>query len=184
MTVKLKSLSKEIPKFRSDEDLEAFLDQDISDYLEREQFSSVRFRFGSKKHSNSIVEIEGVGDVYAKELAQIGVKTVQELLKRGNTPKGRKELEEATGIGPSLILQWVNYADLFRIKGVAGQYSELLEASGVDTVLELSKRKPENLQLKMLEVNAERNLVNRPPSLKMVLDWITQAKSLGRGIHY
>ena len=134
--------------------------------------------------SNSIIEIEGVGDVYAKELAKIGVKTVQELLKRGNTPKGRKELEESSGIGHSLILRWVNHADLFRIKGVASQYSELLEASGVDTVLELSKRKPENLQPKMLEVNDDKNLCNRPPSLSMVQDWVAQAKKLGRGVHY
>ena len=93
----------------------------------------------------SIVDIEGVGEQYAEKLKAIGIASVEALLDKGATAKGRAEITSKSGIGAKLILRWVNHADLFRIKGVAGQYSELLEASGVDTVVELSKRKPENL---------------------------------------
>ncbi len=91
-----------------------------------------------------VIEIEGIGPVYADKLQKAGVATVEALLDQGSTPAGRKKLVEKTGIGDTLILKWVNHADLFRIKGIAGQYAELLEKSGVDTVVELSRRKADN----------------------------------------
>lgn len=125
-----------------------------------------------------IIDIEGVGDVYAEKLQAAGINTVDELLERCCTPKGRKELEEATEISGKLILRWANHADLFRIKGVGPQFSELLEAAGVDTVKELRHRVAENLQPKLEEVNAEKNLCNRVPSVKEVQKMIDQAKEL------
>ena len=100
------------------------------------------------------------------------------------TAKGRKALAETSGISPKLILKWVNHADLFRIKGIRGQYAELLEAGGVDTVAELAHRKAENLQVKLDQVNQEKNLVNRSPSLAEVTRWITEAKELPRNVTY
>jgi predicted flap endonuclease-1-like 5' DNA nuclease len=102
----------------------------------------------------------------------------------GSTPKGRQEIADKSGISRKRILTWVNHADLKRIKGVERQYSELLEASGVDTVVELALRNPENLHKKMLETNEAKRLVRRPPSLKMVANWIEQAKTLPRAIFY
>lgn len=125
-----------------------------------------------------IEEIEGIGDVIGAKLRAAGVKTVEGLLEAGANAKGRKELEAATGIDASRILGWVNKADLCRISGVSTQYSDLLEAAGVDTVKELRNRNAENLTAKMEEVNAAKNLVNRTPSAKVVADWIEQAKSL------
>ncbi|NLW72464.1 MAG: DUF4332 domain-containing protein, partial [Chloroflexi bacterium] len=87
-------------------------------------------------------------------------------------------------ISGALILEWVNHADLYRIKGVAQEYSDLLEEAGVDTVVELSKRVPANLHKKILEVNEAKKLVRRPPSESMVADWVAQAKDLPRVITY
>ena len=98
----------------------------------------------------SLLEIEGVGAVYQQKLKAVGVGSTEKLLELGGTPKGRKDLAEKSGIGDALILEWVNHADLFRIKGVASEYSDLLEEAGVDTVVELSKRVPKNLYEKML----------------------------------
>ncbi len=131
-----------------------------------------------------IEDIEGIGPVYAKKMIAAGVKTVEGLLKVGATPKGRKELAEKTEISGALILEWVNHADLYRIKGVAQEYSDLLEEAGVDTVVELSKRVPANLHKKILEVNEAKKLVRRPPSESMVADWVAQAKDLPRVITY
>ena len=131
-----------------------------------------------------IVEVEGIGPVYAKKLNDIGIKTTDDLLKEGATAKGRQILVEKTGINGKFILEWVNLSDLFRIKGVGSEYSDLLEEAGVDTVNELAMRVPENLHAKILEVNGKKNLVNRPPSLSVVKDWVEQAKKLGRLVEY
>lgn len=132
----------------------------------------------------SLIKIEGIGPKYAKTLAKAGIKTTQGLLKAGATPKGRQELEETTGISGKLILEWVNLADLFRIKGVGEEYSDLLEEAGVDTVKELAQRKPENLHQKILEVNAAKKLVRQVPSESQVKDWVAQAKGLPRAVKY
>lgn len=131
-----------------------------------------------------LAKIEGIGPVYAEKLAAAGVRGVAGLLKAGATPKGRKSLAEKTGISDRLLLEWVNHADLFRIKGIGEEYSDLLEAAGVDTVAELAQRKAENLFAKLGEANAAKKLVRQLPSLKMVAGWIAQAKALPRGIEY
>ncbi len=129
-----------------------------------------------------ITDIEGIGPAFAEKLSTAGVKTVEGLLKKAADKSGRNALAEATGIDAKQLLSWVNAADLFRIKGVSAQYSDLLHAAGVDSVPELARRKPENLHAKMAEVNAERKLVRQLPSVKGVEDWVAQAKSLPRVI--
>ena len=131
-----------------------------------------------------IDKIEGIGVEYAAKLNEIGITKVDQLLESSLTKKARAALAEKTGISEALILTWANHADLFRIKGVAGQYSELLEAAGVDTVAELAQRKPENLTKKMEEVNEEKHLVRAVPYLKMVTKWVAQAKELPRKLEY
>ena len=128
--------------------------------------------------------IEGIGETYAQKLREAGVGSTDALLEQGATAKGRKEIAEKAGISEKLILEWVNHADLFRIKGVGEEYADLLEEAGVDTVPELAQRNPENLYQKMLEVNQEKNLVRRLPALSQVSDWVEQAKGLPRAITY
>lgn len=132
----------------------------------------------------NILEIEGIGPAYAAKLATADITTVEGLLEAGASKSGRKSLAEATDIDEKRILRWVNMADLFRVKGVAEQTSDLLEAAGVDTVKELATRNAVNLQKKMEEVNAEKNLVNRVPSLSQVEDFIAAAKELEPKITY
>jgi len=132
----------------------------------------------------SIIDIEGIGPDYAKKLKKVGVHTTGALLKRGATEQGRKDLAEDTGISKKLILEWVNHADLYRIKGVGEEYSDLLEEAGVDTVVELSKRVGANLYAKMVEVNQAKELVRRLPTESQVYDWIKQAKQLPRAVQY
>lgn len=125
-----------------------------------------------------VIDIEGIGKVYAEKLHGIGIKTTDDLLDRAKDPKGRKALAEETGIDGSRILKWANMSDLMRIKGVAEEYSELLEAAGVDTVKELKHRVPANLAAKMAEVNEAKKLVRQVPSEKMVEKWVEEAKTL------
>jgi predicted flap endonuclease-1-like 5' DNA nuclease len=131
-----------------------------------------------------LVEVEGIGPVNAEKLSAAGVKSIEGLLSAGSTPKGRKEIAEKTGISDTYILKWVNRADLFRVKGIGSEYGDLLEASGVDTVVELATRKAENLYKKLVEVNTEKKLVRQMPGEKQVAGWIENAKSLPRAVSY
>ncbi|MDD4964065.1 MAG: DUF4332 domain-containing protein [Gallionella sp.] len=125
-------------------------------------------------------DIEGIGAVYAEKLVAAGVTTQENLLAAGSTKKGRKDMAEKSGISEKQILNWVNRADLSRIKGVGTQYADLLEFAGVDSVPELAQRKSENLHAKMVEVNTEKNLVRKLPTASQVQDWVAQAKELPR----
>ncbi len=128
--------------------------------------------------NKKIEEVEGIGPAFGEKLIAAGCTKTDELLEMGCSKKGRAEIAAKTGIGESQILKWVNMVDLFRIKGVAGEYAELLECSGVDTVKELATRNAENLAAKMEEVNVEKKLTRRVPTLDNVNDWVAQAKEL------
>ena len=121
-----------------------------------------------------IIDIEGIGDVYAQKLIAAGINKVSELLEKCAAPKGRKALAEETGISEKLILKWTNHADLFRINGVGPQFAEL----GVDTVKEFRHRVAENLQPKLEETNAAKNICNRVPAVSEIQKMIDQAKEL------
>ena len=102
-----------------------------------------------------IIDIEGVGDVYAEKLVAAGINKVSELLEKCAAPKG-----------------------LFRINGVGPQFSELLEKAGVDTVKEFRHRVAENLQPKLEEINAEFHICGRVPAVAEIQKMIDQAKEL------
>jgi predicted RecB family nuclease len=134
----------------------------------------------------SIKDIEGIGEATAKKFAEIGIRSVEKLLSTGATAAGRKDLAAKAGVSADKLLTWVNHADLFRIKGVASQYSELLEAAGVDSVVELAKRNAKNLAEALAAANTAgaQRLVRVVPSLKTVEGWIAQAKNMTRVVSH
>lgn len=127
-----------------------------------------------------IADVEGIGASYAEKLSAAGATHVEKLLELGASRAGRAELAEKTGISDTLILKWVNRADLDRVNGIGSEYADLLEASGVDSVPELAQRNAENLHAKMVEVNAEKSLVRQVPSASQVSGWVDHAKTLDR----
>ena len=131
-----------------------------------------------------IQDIQGIGPVFAEKLIGIGIETVDQLLEKGADPKGRQAIEDATGIDHGRVLTWVNHADLFRVDGIGPQFSELLEAAGVDTVKELRNRNAANLAAKMLEVNEEKHLTRRVPVEKELQKMIDCAKALEPKVTY
>jgi len=131
-----------------------------------------------------IEKIEGIGPAYGEKLRGVGITTVEALLEAAASSKGRKELAEKTDITETLILEWANLADLFRIKGIGEEYSDLLEEAGVDTVVELARRNPENLYQTLKEINDEKKLVRALPGPNQVKSWVEQAKNLPRVMTY
>lgn len=128
--------------------------------------------------SYKIEEIEGIGPAMAEKLAKADIDTTEKLLKLCCDKKGRSSVSETTGCSESQLLKWANMADLMRISGVGSEFSELLEAAGVDTVKELRNRNAENLAAAMKECNEEKKLTRAVPSPKSVEKWVEQAKSL------
>ena len=137
-----------------------------------------------EKFNRPLEYIEGIGPVYAGKLSQNGVNTPLDLLREGATPQGRSDIAKRSEISGLLVLEWINHIDLYRIKGVGSEYADLLEESGVDTVMELAHRNPQNLFEKMSSVNDAKQLVRKLPAHNQVEDWIEQAKELPRVIQY
>ena len=131
-----------------------------------------------------IIDIEGIGPTYASRLKRVGIRTTERLLNVAAHRQGRKDLAKLTSISETLILEWVNLADLMRIKGIAAEYSDLLEEAGVDTVKELRNRRPGNLYQALVEINTKKRLVRRLPSRRVVDSWVKQAKILPPIITY
>ncbi|HEY6068791.1 MAG TPA: DUF4332 domain-containing protein [Gaiellaceae bacterium] len=129
-------------------------------------------------------EIEGIGPAYAEKLGAHGLTSVDDLLEHGGTAAGRQTLAEKSGISETLLLEWVNHADLFRINGVGSEYADLLEEAGVDSVPELAQRNAANLAAAMAQVNESKNLVRRAPTESEVAGWIDHAKTLPRAVHH
>jgi predicted flap endonuclease-1-like 5' DNA nuclease len=150
-----------------------------------EQAVEIELADVQKRLLNHDVEyMEGIGPAYGAKLKVLGIATALDLLRQGATRRGRADLVEKSGISQKLILKWINQADMYRIKGIGSEYAELLEAAGVDTVVELAARRPENLHPALQETNELKKLTRQVPSLTQVKDWIEQAKELPRVIRY
>jgi predicted flap endonuclease-1-like 5' DNA nuclease len=134
--------------------------------------------------SYPITRIEGIGPSVAERLKAQRIRTTVRLLEAAKNPRRRKALSERTGIESSRLLKWANRADMMRIKGIGEEYSELLEAAGVDTVRVLKNRNPKSLARAMAEANARRKLVRLVPSEKAVVKWIARAHLLPMKITY
>jgi len=131
-----------------------------------------------------IDNIEGIGPAYAERLRTAGVRSTRALLERGGNPRGRKELAAAANVEETRILEWVNHADLFRVRGIGSEYSDLLEAAGVDTVPELRQRNAKALYEALVKTNEVKKLVRKLPTPRQVAEWVEQAKTLPRVIEY
>ena len=132
-----------------------------------------------------IEDVEGIGPVYRQKLADAGIGTTDDLLERGAKPGGRQAIESATSIDHALILEWVNHVDLMRINGVSSEYSDLLEAAGVDSPAELAQRNLASLVTTVQEVVAARpTIVRRVPGESEIADWIAQSKDLPKVIEH
>jgi predicted flap endonuclease-1-like 5' DNA nuclease len=130
-------------------------------------------------------DVEGIGPIEAEKLALAGIATAEALLEMGAKPGGRAAIEKATGLSAVNILKWVNRVDLMRIKGVGSEYSDLLEAAGVDSPAELAQRNAANLAITFQEVDAARpDMVRRVPSEAEVAGWIAEAKALPKVVEH
>ena len=128
--------------------------------------------------------IEGIDDKSAQKLKSVGITTIEKLLQQASTPQERRQISKEARISEKQLLKWVNHADLFRIKGIAGLKALLLEATGVDTIKELSKRRPDHLYESLITMNQKKNYVERVPGMVQVKRWVSTAKRLKPMVKY
>ena len=131
-----------------------------------------------------LMSIEGIGEAYANKLEETGIRSVEDLLEKAGSVQGRREIAQRSGISESLLLRWVNHADLFRIRGIGAEYAKLLELAGVDSSLELARRTSEKLYQKLFEVNRDKKLVRKLPTEFEIDRWIQQAKRLSKVVFH
>lgn len=134
--------------------------------------------------ATAVKDLKGATEDLVAKLKEQGIGDSEKLLAAAATPAQRKELAATCGATPKQVLELANRADLARIKGISGVYSDLLEHAGVDTVKELATRRADNLHAKILETNEAAKLAERPPNLAMVEGWIAQAKELPAVLSY
>lgn len=125
-----------------------------------------------------IDEVAGLGMRQATRLRKAGVKTSKGLIEEASTRAGRSALSKKTGIPPRDLKSWVHHADLLRVKGVGGEYAELLVAAGIDTIRDLRRRNPTALVAKIISMNGSQKVVRRLPTETMVAGWIESATSI------
>jgi predicted flap endonuclease-1-like 5' DNA nuclease len=128
--------------------------------------------------NHKIEDIEGVGDVIGEKFRSAGIKDTNSLLANSRTAEQRKELAKKTGLSEARILKFANMADLYRISGIGSEFSELLEATGVNSVPDLARQNATSLTQKMMTINEKKKLTRREPSEKDVSKWIEQAGTL------
>ena len=124
---------------------------------------------------NRIVTIDGDA---VKKLKSVGVTTLEKFLARASSPVGRKSISSESQISEKLILKWVHQADMFRIKGLAGNKAELLGAVGVSSLKDLAKGNAEKLFKSMTEINDKKHVVQRVPGILQIKRWIESAKKM------
>lgn len=132
----------------------------------------------------TLKSIEGIGEKNAAKLEKAGIKGTSQFMFKAETPSGRKEMAEDSGISEKLILEWANHIDLFRVTGIGPEYADLLEAAGVDTVAELAQRNAANLAETLEKVNNKKKLVRALPTEPRIKEWIAEAKKLPRVLQY
>jgi len=114
----------------------------------------------------------------AEKLSKAGVGTTEELLQKSASSKDRKALVKASGLSSTAVMTLARRCDLLRIKGVGPEMVLLLEAAGVHTTADLSKKEPAALTTATDQANKSKKISEKPPTAPQFQDWIAQAKQL------
>ncbi len=125
--------------------------------------------------THRISAIKDMDATAQSNLQKRNIKTTDDFLNHTATPQQRTALAKELGVSTSQLTEWINRADLMRLKGVGTEMANLLEESGVDSCKELQHRKPETLTTKLKETNDTRRITHHAPTLAQVQEWVSEA---------
>ena len=114
-----------------------------------------------------IEDVEGTGRACGSKLSTAGLSSTNDLLEhcgsRCGSAKGRRQVAATNGLDEDQLLKWADMAALMRIRRIGKQFSERLEAAGVDTIKELRPRRADHLAARTREANGKRKLTRATP---------------------
>jgi predicted flap endonuclease-1-like 5' DNA nuclease len=125
-----------------------------------------------------IEDIEGIGQGFGKQLRADGIASTEKLLEVCRTEAGIRKVCQCVGIDENTARNWATMADLMRIRGLGGQWSELLWRCGVTSVQDLATHDAAALVARMAEVNEAEHRTAELPGEHRVSQFITDAASL------
>lgn len=128
--------------------------------------------------SDPISNVKGLSPDVRTKLEAEGIRNTQQLLEHTQSVKQRTELAHKIGTTAGVLKELANRADLMRLKGVGGDFSNLLEEAGVNSCKELQHRLPEKLQKTLADIHTSKKIGHHAPTLAQVTEWIGEAKSL------
>ena len=125
-----------------------------------------------------LTSIKGIGPSYQAKLRATGIKSVEDLREASTTPGKRAELSKQVDRNESIILRWVQIADLMRIKGVDTQQGTLLWEAGIKAPADLPAQQQNHLLPLLRKINTDIRIVKKLPSSEQLTGWIAQAEKL------
>ncbi len=128
--------------------------------------------------NDSMSDIKGLQPEVKTKLESEGIRNTTQFLEHTRTQQQRTELARKVGTTPVVIKELANRADLMRVHGVGGDYSNLLEEAGVNSCRELQHRVPEKLHTAIVAIHTDKKIGYRVPTLVQMTQWITEAKAL------
>jgi predicted flap endonuclease-1-like 5' DNA nuclease len=150
----------------------------ISSQGSKKRIAELESKLAGKKTGTAIESIEGIGAGFGKRLRADGIDTTEKLLALCATDDGVAQVCKCVDLDEGTVRNWGTMADLMRIKGLGGQWAELMWRAGVKNVQDLAAQEVEPLRARFREVNEAENRVAELPGESRVTKFIEQAKIL------
>lgn len=122
-----------------------------------------------------VEDIEGIGQGFGRRLRAEGIDTTHKLLLTVLDADGRQKVCAACDVDEKTAMSWATMADLMRVPGIGGQWSELLWRCGINDVPSLARQEAAPLLHRMKSVNTEEHRVAELPGEHRVSHWIDEA---------
>ena len=115
-------------------------------------------------------DLPGVQVEWKERLRDAGIKKVQDLIQ-----KGAPHLVQL-GIAQSEAEELIQKAEFITMKGIGLENYHLLQEAGVKNISMLARQDPENLYMRMQDINRRIHLTRCPPSPAIVRLWVREAQ--------
>jgi predicted flap endonuclease-1-like 5' DNA nuclease len=126
-----------------------------------------------------VQEIEGIGDVYARRLHELGIHTTDQLRLMNATV-----IANNLGTAPATVEAWQQMSELLLVEGIGKQSAEVLVRAGVAGIDALKKEKPKALAVRANAVNTAHKvrIMRRGLQPKTTFSMIRKARAMKKSM--
>ncbi|MGB1585614.1 MAG: DUF4332 domain-containing protein [Thermoplasmatota archaeon] len=124
-----------------------------------------------------ILDVEGIGPVYAKKLEDAGIKTTARL-----SYESPAKIAKVTGAPLKTVKTWKANAELMKISGVGKQYAEVMARAGIHGIDDLKRLKADTIAKRIQDYvdGLETNVLGTTVTAKRVEGWQKKAAPMRR----